>query len=94
MKSKCPYHTSNEMKVVVVDVSREKKPINTQVYELKKYMELEFPEIEFLYFTEKDKFWIVPKPYDEAFVTSLSEIINGYYSNKVNILVGVGTWKR
>ena len=94
MKSKSPCHTNNEMKVVVVDVSREKKSVNAQVYELKKYMELEFPEIDFLYFTEKDKFWVVPKPYDEALITPLSEIINSYYNNKPNILVGVGTWKR
>lgn len=96
MKSKNLCHTNNDEYcfVVVVDVSREKKSVNTQVHELKNYIEPEFPEIEFFYFQEKDKFWVLPKPYDADFVISLSEMINGYYSNKVNILVGVGTWKR
>lgn len=96
MKSRCSYYTNNDEYcfVVVVDVSKEKKSVNAQVYELKNYIEPEFPEIEFFYFTEKDKFWVLPKPYDADFVISLSEMINGYYSNKASILVGVGTWKR
>lgn len=79
-------------KVIVFDISRVKSEGQSVAKHAKDFLTEQFPGIKFSLYFGDTRFWISTSPYSEDFIRNVADMLNGEFSDRVEIPIGVGSW--